>query len=103
MRSSPAFRAQQTAHLAGFDEIIVQNELGNDGMRDASEANAAWLRAETERVSAGGNRLLITHGPNISAAFPGQAGGMGEGDALVFDPARGAFVGRVGIAEWSAL
>lgn len=102
VRSSPAYRARETARLAGFADVVVQDELGNESMRDAGAANTAWLQAQAaQAIAGGGNKLLITHGPNISAAFPEQAQEMDEGDALVFDPARPQFVGRIGIGEWS--
>jgi hypothetical protein len=53
-----------------------------------------------------GNRLLITHGPNVSAAFPEHAAGMGEGEALILRPeANGdpAMVARIAITEWPDL
>jgi phosphohistidine phosphatase SixA len=101
VQSSPAYRALETARLAGFEAVSIREELGNEGMRDAGAANAEWLRAAVTQAPVGGNRLLITHGPNISAAFPEHAEGMGEGAALVFDPARPGFVVRIGIEEWS--
>jgi hypothetical protein len=49
---------------------------------------------------------LITHGPNMSAAFPEHSAGMAEGEALVFDP-RGrdgpVMIQRITIGDWAGL
>jgi phosphohistidine phosphatase SixA len=101
--SSPAYRALETARVAGFDNVVIRAELSNEGMQDASAANAEWLRAQVAELPAlGGNRLLITHGPNIGAAFPGQAN-TNEGGALVFGPDGAAAVVQIGVVEWSGL
>lgn len=104
--SSPTYRALETARLIDAGTARPVEQLGNEGMAATSEAGAAWLRSEVARNSEGGNRLLITHGPNISAAFREHAGGMTEGEALIFDP-RGAdgpvMVQRIRIDEWAGL
>lgn len=107
VQSSPTYRALETARLAGFTGILPREELGNEGMRDSSAEYAAWLHEQVARHPAeGSNHLLITHGPNINAAFPEDGRGMGEGDALVFDP-RGmegpVLAGRIAIGEWQGL
>jgi hypothetical protein len=76
-------------------------------MSATNEARSAWLRLQvSQKPQAGGNRLLITHGPNISAAFADYSAGMAEGDALIFDP-RGAsgpvMIQRIKIGDWSGL
>ena len=72
---------------------------------DASGQRGAWLR---KRVSAvpmrGANTLIVTHLPNIAEAFPQEAQGLGEGEALIFRPdGKGTvtFIARVKIDEWS--
>lgn len=104
--SSPTYRALETARLVDAGKARAVEQLGNEGMAAAGEAATAWLRDEVARKTTGGNRLLITHGPNISAAFREHAGGMTEGEALVFD-ARGAdgpvMVHRIRIEEWAQL
>jgi hypothetical protein len=103
--SSPTYRALETARLIDAGKARTVEQLGNEGMSSTDEARATWLRNEVARKTSG-NRLLITHGPNISAAFPQYAGGMAEGEALVFDP-RGAkgpvLVQRIRIDEWAGL
>lgn len=104
--SSPTYRALETARLIDAGMARPVEQLGNAGMAAASEAGTSWLQGEVARKTTGGNRLLITHGPNISAAFPQHAGGMTEGEALIFDP-RGAngpvMIQRMRIEEWTGL
>jgi phosphohistidine phosphatase SixA len=104
--SSPAYRALETARFAGFDDVVAQEELSSDGMERASAQYAEYLQAQAGYSPEMGNRLFITHGPNISAAFAEAAEGMEEGDTLVIDPAGNdgpTVVARITSAEWSAL
>lgn len=104
--SSPTYRALETARLMGFTDITAVDELGNEGMRAAREDYAAWLRAEAAEPIKNGNRLLITHGPNVTAAFPDVAKGMEEGEALIFragGEGGATLVGRLKITEWPGL
>jgi phosphohistidine phosphatase SixA len=104
--SSPTYRAIETARRMGYSDIRLVDELGNEGMRASGEEYAAWLRANVTVSPDAGNRLLITHGPNVSAAFPEHSAGMGEGEALIFRPeADGdpAMVARIAITEWPNL
>jgi phosphohistidine phosphatase SixA len=104
--SSPTYRALETARLVDAGKARPMEQLGNEGMSATDETRATWLRKEVARKTSGGNRLLITHGPNVSAAFPQDASGMAEGEALVFDPrsAKGpVMVQRIRIDEWAGL
>lgn len=81
-------------------------QLGNEGMRAAGEAWSAWLQAEVARAVSGGNRLLVTHGPNLSAAFPEYSRNMGEGEAFIFAPGGSQgprLVHRIRIEDWTGL
>lgn len=105
--SSPTYRALQTARLLDVGQAHAVDELSNEGMAATSEARATWLREQVARdTKAGGNRLLVTHGPNLSGAFPEYTAGMAEGEALVFDP-RGrdgpVMIQRIRIGEWPDL
>lgn len=104
--SSPTYRALETARLVDAGTARAVEQLGNEGMAATGEAGMAWLQGEVARKTEGGNRLLITHGPNISGAFREHAGGMTEGEALIFDP-RGAngpvLIQRIRIEEWPSL
>lgn len=98
--SSPTFRAQQTVRAAGLGEPQAAPELGDR----SGEAGAAWLRAAAAKVPAGGgNTLLVTHAPNVMAAFAAAGQGMEDGEALVIRPdGAGGFavLGRIRIAQW---
>lgn len=104
--SSPTYRAIETARLMGFTELTPSEELSNEGMQASSASKAAWLREQTAEATQGGNHLLITHAPNMSAAFPENSEGMTEGEALIFDP-RGTggpvMIQRIKINEWANL
>jgi phosphohistidine phosphatase SixA len=104
--SSPTYRALETARLIDAGKARAVEQLGNEGMAASDEVRTNWLQSEVTRKAEGGNRLLITHGPNISAAFAQHAGGMTEGEALIFDP-RGAngpmMIQRIRIEEWADL
>jgi phosphohistidine phosphatase SixA len=104
--SSPTYRAVETGRRMGMSDIRLVDELSNEGMRESGEALAEWLRANVEMPPVGGNRLLITHGPNVSGAFPDDAAGMEEGEALIFQPAGDAnamIVARLRITDWADL
>lgn len=104
VESSPAYRAVETARLAGFADIATVAELSNEGMQAAGARRGEWLRERVLRGADSGNALLITHGPNVNAAFPEYAQGMEEGEALILDP-RGAeaprLVARATIGAWT--
>ena len=62
--------------------------------------------SSSDRVPKGTNTLLVTHNPNLIAAFPRDAVSMADGEALVFGPdGRGGatLIARVKIEEWSKL
>jgi phosphohistidine phosphatase SixA len=103
---SPAFRALQTARLAGFNDVTVHEQLSNEGMAATGADRAAWLQQQAVQQAALGNRLLITHGPNVAAAFPDFAEGMEEGEALVLGLSanlQSVLVARLKISEWADL
>jgi phosphohistidine phosphatase SixA len=104
--SSPAYQAMETARLLGFPNIVAVDELGNEGMRASNEANIAWLRANVAMPPAAGNRLLVTHGPDVTGAFPEDAAGMKAGDALIFHPTgkgEAVLISRLKITDWPDL
>lgn len=101
--SSPTYRAMETGRLIGFTDITAVEELSNEGMRAAGEEKAAWLQEQVSQSPDNGNNLLITHTPNIRAAFADHASGMEEGEALIFDPSDAddpVMLGRIKITEW---
>jgi phosphohistidine phosphatase SixA len=110
VESSDTFRALQTAKYADLPQPTPVAELteGTQGMSaDTNKARAAWLtHAATVAPRAGTNTVLITHTPNMTAAFGEQAKGIKAGEAMVFQPdGKGgtSLVARVTIEEWPQL
>ncbi len=107
--SSPTFRALETARLAGLPTPMPAEQLGDHGhsMSAATGTQSDWLKVKaSERPRPGTDTVLITHQPNIAAAFGQQASGLGDGEALIFQPlGRGAerLVARIPIDQWSGL
>ncbi len=102
---SPTYRAMETAQYAGFPNPRPTPELGENGqnMSGGTEAQAAWLRKRVTELPQGTNTILITHAPNLTRAFPQEAAGAADGEALIFGPDRkgGArLAARVKIEEW---
>ncbi len=107
--SSPTYRALETVKIAGFGTAKTYEELGDGGASMLAQAVARWaswlkMRA-SKKPRIGTNSLIVTHSPNIVAAFPGEARGLSDGEALVFMPnSTGAvLVARVKIEEWPRL
>jgi phosphohistidine phosphatase SixA len=107
--SSPTYRARQTIGIAGFGAPTVRDELGDNGRSMAPDIAAgwtAWLRGQAnEHPRAGANTILVTHFPNISAAFGDEAKGLADGEMIVFQPsATGAHVvAHIKIEDWPKL
>jgi hypothetical protein len=74
---------------------------------DSDVARMSWLRhAVTVAPSAGSNTLIVTHLPNILAAFGWEAPKIKAGETLVYLPngkGSDALVARIKIDEWSHL
>jgi len=108
--SSQTFRAFQTAKYADLPRPKPVAELteGKQGMSaDADKSRAAWLtQAAASAPRAGTNTVLITHTPNMLAAFGEKAKDIKAGEAMVFQPdGKGgtSLVARVTIDEWPRL
>jgi phosphohistidine phosphatase SixA len=108
--SSPTYRALQTARLAGLPKPETFAELGDNGasMQAQRAAQGAWLRARTAQAPAPGtDTVIITHLPNIRAAYPDLvAQGVGDGEALAFHPdghGGSTLAGRIRIEDWPTL
>jgi phosphohistidine phosphatase SixA len=108
--SSPTYRALQTIKLAQLRQPRTFAELGDGGqsMRaDKSGARASWLKAKASALPGPNeNTLIVTHLPNISEAYPQDAVGLADGEALILHPdGRGGatIVARVKIDEWAGL
>ena len=106
---SPAYRARETARLARLPNPRVLYELGEgpQSMQGAVEREQTeWLQKKVKELPRGTNTLLVTHVPNVTAAFPGEVPAVLQGEALVFgaDGAGGSrVVGRIKIEEWPEL
>jgi phosphohistidine phosphatase SixA len=107
--TSPAYRARETARLARLPNAQVIPELGEgpQSMQGAVDrAQTEWLQKKVKALPRGTNTLLVTHVPNVTAAFPGEVPAVLQGEALVFAPdGKGSapIVGRIKIDEWSEL
>lgn len=103
--SSPAFRAMETVRLAGFAAATPEDALGDQGQSMAQlngPGPAAWLqRAVSEPPPAGSNILIVTHLPNITAAFPKEAQGLKDGESIIFRPGKSAAIAaHAAIGDW---
>lgn len=113
VRSSPTYRAHETLRLAGIAPVVDAPELAenDDSMKkEVSAARVAWLRAQAATSpKAGTDSLLVTHRPNLMAAFAAELGSGGppsDGEALVFRPdghGGTALVARVKMEDWPRL
>jgi phosphohistidine phosphatase SixA len=107
--TSPTYRARETARLARLPNPRPAAELGEgpQAMQGAvSPAQTEWLQKKAKEFPKGSNTVLITHVPNITAAFPAETPALAQGEALVFasDGNGGArVVGRIKIEEWTSL
>ena len=102
--SSPTYRALETAKFAQLGNATPVNELGDRGrsMQGVGEADAAWLRARAAQTPSRGNTVIVTHMPNLTAAFPAW-GAVADGETVVVRPdGKGgvAVTGRIRIDEW---
>jgi phosphohistidine phosphatase SixA len=103
--SSPTYRAIETIRLAALPNPKPVAELGDNGqsMSGGTDAQAKWLQNRVTMFPSGTNTILVTHLPNLTRAFPKDAMGMADGEALIFAPdgSGGAKVmARVKIEDW---
>ncbi len=88
--SSPTYRALETVRLAALGTSQTDARLGDGGQSMSAAAvsgQAGWLREKVEeRPKPGSNTIIVTHMPNIQAAFRRDAGDLADGEALIFHP-----------------
>lgn len=106
--SSPTYRALETARYAQLPSPMAVPELGDNGrsMQNTNESQSAWLQKEVTKFPRGYNTILITHQPNIAAAFPQWSANLSDGEALIFGSdgkGRAKLVAKVKIDEWPKL
>jgi phosphohistidine phosphatase SixA len=107
--SSPTYRALQTVRLASLPEPRTIPELGDGGqsMQPLQASPAAWLRNIVSQPPAPGtDRLIVTHAPNITAAFGANVSDVADGETLVFRPigsGDAVLAGRIKIQDWATL
>jgi phosphohistidine phosphatase SixA len=105
--SSPTYRALETVRFAQLQNPQPHAELGDGGrsMQGVGESEGAWLRDRATHLPQGTNRIIVTHMPNISRAFP-DWGSVADGEVVVIGPdGKGGTVavGRIRIEEWPRL
>jgi phosphohistidine phosphatase SixA len=103
VQSSPTYRALETARYAELGTPEQVPELGDNGqsMAGGTAAQAAWLKKRVTETPLVTNDFVITHMPNITAAFP-DVKNVNDGDALVFGKG-GQLVARISITAWPSL
>lgn len=106
--SSPTYRALETVKYAKLGNPKLFAELGDNGqsMQGGTPAQAAWLQKRVTQFPTGSNTIIVTHFPNLIAAFPKMAAGVADGESLVFGPdgkGGATLIARVKIADWPAL
>lgn len=99
-------RAVQTAVLAGLPDPKPSTALTEGSLVVSPNENrkrAAMLRQMMgQAVTAGYNRLLVSHRANIAQALGKEWSEVKEGEASIFKVERGAYtlVARIQIDEW---
>jgi phosphohistidine phosphatase SixA len=106
--TSPTYRALETIRLAKLPNPTPVPELGDGGqsMQGVAGAQAAWLQKKVTEFPTGSSTLLVTHMPNIAAAFPAWATSVADGEALVLAPdgkGGSTLIARIKIEEWPRL
>jgi phosphohistidine phosphatase SixA len=106
--TSPTYRALETVRLARLANPRIAAELGDGGqsMQAAAKPQAAWLQERAAQRPVGTNAILITHLPNMTAAFPQWVSGLADGETLVLGAdANGGvtLVARIKIEQWPSM
>ena len=102
-------RAYETAVIAGFKDIEKTVDLTEGGLIVSPNENNRRAEAFRKMLAVvpadHTNTILITHQPNIVAAFGKDWFDVKEGEASIFRPANGGYtlVARVQMDEWSRI
>lgn len=105
---SPTYRARETARIAQLPNPRPQPELGDGGhsMQGVAPEQTTWLKEKASIAPGGTDIVLITHAPNMTAAFPQWTSGLSDGETLVLGPdGKGGttLVARIKIEDWAQL
>jgi len=105
---SPTYRALETARYAQLGTPQTFPELGDNGksMQGSSQVQAHWLQNKVTQFPSGTNTFIVTHNPNIIAAFPQIGSAPADGEVLIFGPdgnGGATVVARIKIEEWPLL
>jgi phosphohistidine phosphatase SixA len=106
---SPAYRAQQTARFAQLANAQIHDELTFEGTamtETVTSAQTAWLKARVALPPKAGNTVIVTHSPNLAAAFREMVPVLAAGEAAIFAPdGKGGtkLLGRLKIEDWVGL
>lgn len=109
--TSPAQRAVDTGRLLGFGKVSTDADLAEAGPAVSADENNRRADALRELVgfhkAADGNLVIVTHKPNLVAAFGNEWSGVREGEASVFEPdfagAGFRLVARLPADQWGRL
>jgi phosphohistidine phosphatase SixA len=106
--SSPTYRALETVRYAQLGTARTYSELVDDGksMQGGTETQAHWLQNKVTQFPSGTNTFIVTHNPNITAAFPQIGSPVADGEALVFGPdgkGGATMIARIKIEEWPSM
>jgi phosphohistidine phosphatase SixA len=106
--TSPTYRALETVRFGRFPNPQIQAELGDAGqsMGGVTEAQSTWLKKQVLELPKGTNTMLVTHLPNMAAAFPQETSGLSDGETLLFraDGNGGrTLVARIKIEQWPTM
>ena len=75
-------------------------------MGGVTEAQSTWLKRQVLELPRGMNTILVTHLPNMAAAFPQETSGLSDGETLVFHadgPGGRTLVSRIKIEQWPTM
>jgi len=87
--TSPLQRAVETAALLAVGELKVAPDLAEAGTalsREENDRRADILRKLVGYHAGPDNLVIVTHRPNLIAAFGASLADMREGEAAVFEP-----------------
>lgn len=108
--TSTAQRAVDTARLLGLGEVTFTPDLAESGPALSSDENnrraQTFRKLVAARPPADNNIVIVSHKPNIVAAFGKDWSDVREGEASIFEPdGKGGYklIARLQADQWNAL